>query len=179
MKLAVDAGVDFESPEPDLKDEIAYLEEKGFERDAVFAFYVFRQLNQYTREKPQQDSTKAQKSISQYLETLFYELQSATKWEGFEYSVEHVQRVGRTFWKHELDFIDPKVPIQYVDPIPWPDSLDSYTKINEVAAVSSMFRDRYIVGRVAENLKEHKKIFIVYGSAHAVVEEPALREIMR
>jgi hypothetical protein len=179
LKLAIDAGVDFESPEPDMKDEIAYLEEKSFERDAVFAFYVFRQLHQYTREKPQQDSTEAQKSISQYLESLFRELQSVTQWEGFEYSIEHAQRVGRTFWKHELDLMDPKVPIQYVDPVPWPDSADSYTKINEVAAASSVFRDRYIVGRVSEHLKKNKRIFVVYGSAHAVVEEPALREIMK
>jgi hypothetical protein len=179
LKLAIDAGVDFESPEPDMKDEVAYLEEKGFERDVVFAFYVFRQLHQYTREKPQQDSTQSQKSISQYLEPLFRELQSVTRWEGFDYSIDHVQVVGRTFWKHELDLVDPKVPIQFVDPIPWPEAPAEYTKVNEVAATSSMFRDRHIVGRVAENLKDRKKIFVVYGSAHAVVEEPALREIMR
>lgn len=179
LKLAIDVGVNFESPEPDMRDEIAYLEEKGFERDAIFAFYVFRQLQQYTREKPSQDSSKAQKSVSQDIEPLFRELRSATKWDGFDYSIEHAQILGRKFWKHELDLINPNVPIQFVDPIPWPDTPDQYTKVNEVAAISSMFRDRHIVGRVAEHLKDHKKIFVVYGSAHAVVEEPALRELMK
>ena len=42
LKLAVDAGIDFESPEPDFKEELASLQTQGFEPESIFAYYVDR-----------------------------------------------------------------------------------------------------------------------------------------
>jgi len=39
----------------------------------------------------------------------------------------------------------------------------------------SLFRDRKIVGDIAEAFKTHKRVFVVYGSSHAVMQEPALK----
>jgi hypothetical protein len=50
-----------------------------------------------------------------------------------------------------------------------------YGRTNEVSAESGRIRDEHIIERLAEGLKNHNKLFVVYGREHAVVDEPALR----
>ena len=63
-----------------------------------------------------------------------------------------------------------------IDPIPWEGK--EYSAVNKISAHSGRFRDRYIFESISEGLKTHNSLFIVFGSAHAVCHEPALRALM-
>ena len=76
-----------------------------------------------------------------------------------------------------LDLSDRDFYRQSVDPMPWPDAPKLPTKA--VAAASTQFRDQYALIRIQEALIRHNRLFVLYGSGHAVSLEPALRKLMR
>ncbi|MBI4647166.1 MAG: hypothetical protein HY738_11400 [Bacteroidia bacterium] len=55
----------------------------------------------------------------------------------------------------------------------------SKTLLNEICRESTYFRDRHIVSIIEETLKTKNKIFVVMGGSHLVIEEPALRYLMK
>lgn len=51
------------------------------------------------------------------------------------------------------------------------------TIINKACRQASMLRDQYIVACIDKLMQEGKNIFIAYGCTHAVMQEPAIRDI--
>ena len=166
IKLAVDAGADFESPEPDFSAEIAHLLGKGFSKKEIFQFNMYRVIDQYQRQYEDGDIEGCKK----YLEAYFHDFRRHSGWEQAELDSLENDVIA------ELDIDDKQKYNSQVDPIPW-DGVPQ-TVINEVSRSSSDFRDRHIFSRIAEGLKTYNKIFVVYGSAHAVKQEPALRALL-
>jgi len=166
LKLGIDAGKDFESPEPDFQKEIVYLLEKGFSKKDIFFFYTYRDIDQYQRQHKERKLEECKK----YIESEFKIFRRDSGWDGAELDLLEKEIVA------ELDVNNTDKYHLQVDPIPWEGS--SQTILNEVSRNSSNFRDEYIFERIAEGLKKHNKIFVVYGSAHAVKQEPALRALI-
>ena len=50
---------------------------------------------------------------------------------------------------------------------------------NEVATESNHFRDQYHVKLLEEAVRSSKRVFAIVGSAHAVMQEPTLRSVLR
>ncbi len=166
LKLGVDVGADFESPEPELSQEINRLRDKGFSRQDIFSFYMYRDIDQYQR----QHKVWTVPGCKKYLEPYIKNFHRASGW-----SAEEMAILGHRIFS-ELKISDNAFYHTRVNPIPWDG--EPQTATNEISRVSSSFRDRYIFERIAEGLKTHDRLFVVYGSAHAVKQEPALRALM-
>lgn len=165
LKLAVDAGTDFESPEPDFSKEIEYLLHQGFSKQDIFNFYVYRQIEQYQRENKERSLEDCKKYLRPYLD----ELNRESGWDEQE-----LNNLEQDIFL-DVDLESEKYR-QQVDPIPWEGK--SQTNLNEISRQSSNFRDRHMVERIATGLKEHNRLFAVYGSAHAIKQEPAVRALL-
>lgn len=165
LKLAVDAGIPFESPEPRHRIEIEHLVRSGFSRIDVFNFYMYRIIAQYQREHDVRTPEECKKYLMPFLR--WFETES--QWPSEELEVFERALLG------SLDTNDESYAT-LVDPMPWMERPRHVT--NEVAAASSQFRNEFALERVAAGLKEHNRLFAVYGSGHAVELEPALRVIV-
>ncbi len=165
LKLAIDAGIDFESPEPNFSEEINFLLEKGFSKKDIFYFYLYRDIDQYQRQNKNRNLDECKK----YLEPYINRFRIDSGWESTEIDL-YVEEIFS-----ELD-IDSEEYNRQVDPIPWEGK--TQTAINEISRNSSNFRDKYIFERIKEGLKTHNRLFVVYGSAHAVKQEAALRVLI-
>lgn len=163
--VALGEDVDFESPEPKLSDELNYLEDLGFEREDIFKYYYYRDIDQYFRTHIQ----RTHESLVEYLAPYIEHFKTDSGWDEMECA-------------RYLDNMDANINLtenryaSLVDPIPWPDK--NWTLTNDIASKSSRFRDEYILERITKALERQDRIFVVYGSGHAVVLEPALRALM-
>lgn len=166
LRLAAESGADFESPEPLLREEIGDLLEQGFSREDIFRFYMYRGVDQYQREY----DFRSLDACIEYLQSHVQRFEEDSGWERAEIA-DFFERVIR-----DLDVGDMKKYHEQVDPIPWEHG--SQTVVNLISRRSSYFRDRKIFQRIAEGLENGARVLAVYGSAHAVKQEPALRAYM-
>ncbi|OGZ58312.1 MAG: hypothetical protein A3B96_01800 [Candidatus Spechtbacteria bacterium RIFCSPHIGHO2_02_FULL_43_15b] len=170
LKLGVDKGIDWSSPEPTDEDLYKNLLAKGFSKDQIFAWDVFLILPQYHRQTNKQ-------GFKQYIQPFLESFKQATYWEGFDYSYERVMQLGEQIFGEAVDVENDPNALDRIDPIPWDEKKEKQTILNRIGEASSLFRDRKIVSDIAETIKTHKRIFIVYGASHAVMQEPALRKL--
>jgi hypothetical protein len=166
--LAISDSIEVESPEPDRAEEVATMEKRGFSREEIFSYYCGRVFAQYLR---RQDKPILEEYMTPYLRSF----QDDAGWKGFDFSLPALLKTCEKFSGHALD-PDSLDISELTDPIkregqPW-------GRLNEVAAASNRFRDEHIIGRIEQSLKGHSRIFIVFGSSHAVIQEPAIRKIM-
>lgn len=165
LKLAVDAGIPFESPEPRHRTEIEHLVRSGFSRIDVFNFYMYRVIAQYQR----QHEVRSPEDCTKYLMPFLKWFETESQWPAEELEVFERALLG------SLDTNDESYTT-LVDPMPWMERPRHVT--NEIAASSSQFRNEFALERIAAGLKEHNRLFAVYGSGHAVELEPALRAVV-
>lgn len=163
LKLAIDAGIDFESPELTRADEIRQLEASGFSRDDIFNFYFARSVDGYQRQAKELSREACLEYISRSLDNV----RTASNWPKEEFDALE-QKAIDGLQVQDLDTYKASV-----DPIPWEGKPQVIT--NDISRRLSQLRDEYGVERIAEGLKHYDRIFVVYGSAHAVRLEPALR----
>lgn len=64
-------------------------------------------------------------------------------------------------------------------PKTWFDPVQGGTFLNEIARVSSEYRDMYIVRLLVQHVREGQRVFAVIGGSHVVMQEPALRSQFR
>ncbi|MCR4280601.1 MAG: hypothetical protein NUV82_04235 [Candidatus Komeilibacteria bacterium] len=170
LKLGLEKGIEWRSPEPTDEELYNFLLTQGFSKDQIFAWDVFQILPQYQRQVNKL-------SFKEYIAGFIDRFQQATGWEGFDYSYEHAIRLGEQILGQSIDVEDEPTAQDFIDPIPWEEKKDKQTVLNRIGEASSLFRDRQIVSEIADALTTHKRIFIVYGASHAVMQEPALRKL--
>lgn len=169
FKLAADAGIGVESPEPDFTEEVENQLSLGFSKEEIFAYYVYRQANSYQRipEKP---------PIEEYLGSYIERFQKDTDWKDFDYSFEHLQQIGKEIWGDRGDIT--KEDAWRTDPVPYKNKKSAlWNNVNRICQQSTYFRDKFMVHRIEEVMKKHDRLFIVFGSSYAFMQEPALREL--
>jgi hypothetical protein len=167
LKLSIDAGTDFESPEPDSSQEISYLIENGFSKKDIFFYYIYRVIDQYQRQNKERSTDECQ----EYLKPYFESFREDSGWD-----ISELHNLEQEILA-ELDINDEERYHAQVDPIPWEGN--PQTILNEVSRNSSEFRDRHIFERLAEGLRKYDRLFVVYGASHAVKQEPALRALLQ
>ncbi len=169
LSLALQNNVDVYSPEPALRDEISDLLQKGFSQEEIFAFYFAGQVPHY-----QQMKTKPE--FGEHIKQFLNEFKSATSWESFEFTTENFSRLSERLWgvKFNPDTTDYE---DMIDPIPWKEKKDVQGVSNAISRESSYFRDTYMVQEIQKLMKTHKKMFVVFGASHAVMQEPAIRKL--
>lgn len=171
LKLAIEAGIEFYSPEPKTSEEIKNLLEKGFTREEIFADYVYRQVYQYYR-----DRENIGMSIEEYLQSGIIEtIKENTDWEDFDYSVENLERVGGEIWGDKGSIFESEYAHERTNPTPSDSSFKS--RITLVSQESSYYRDIYMVKKIKEALTLHNKPFVIFGASHAYMQRPALEKM--
>lgn len=171
LNLAIQAGIACESPEPKDSEMYQALLEQGFSRENIFAQQVLLILPQYHRQIERG-------GFREYARPHIDNFKKSTDWNDFDYSYENAIRICEGVLGKKINVETESQPIEYVDPIPWNDRKDTQTIFNEISRATTIFRDRFMVARVAELVRTYKKIFVVFGGSHAVMQEPALRELM-
>ncbi len=169
LKLAVEKGIEWESPEPSDEDLHNNLLGKGFSKDQIFAQDVFLMLPQYNRQMKREGF---EKYVSRYIERF----KRTTNWEGFDYSYERAIKLGEQICGESIDVENDDSAPDRVDPIPWEEMKGKQTILNRVSEASSLFRDKKIVSDILEALKTHNRVFVVYGASHASMQEPAFKK---
>lgn len=173
-KLAADRGIPVESPEPEFSDEVRYLVDQGFSKDHVFAYYFHKVIPHYIDSHSNEE--RSAESFREFMEPILEGFKESTNWDGFDYSYEHAVDIGRAIWNEDLDVIN--FNERKVDPVLRKKFEGEHTTVNDIAAESSLFRDMHIANKIDEALQKHDRVLVVYGSAHAVMQEPALRKVV-
>jgi len=171
LKLGVEKGIDWESPEPTDEDLYNDLLTKGFSKDEIFASDIFLILPQYNRQMKKEGFEK-------YVSGFIDRFKRTTNWEGFDYSYERAIKLGEQILGRPVDVEKESESdaLDFIDPIPWDEKKDKQTILNRIGEQSSLFRDKKIVRDILEAFKTHKRVFVVYGASHAFMQEPAFKK---
>jgi hypothetical protein len=165
LKLAIDSGVEFESPEPNFSLEIQMLLDKGYTKKDIFTFYAYRDIYQYQRDH----KDRHMEALREFLAPILQKLRVSSK-----ASQEEITSFTNELFS-DIDLNSDKYAKES-DPIPWPEHPQVVT--NDISRASNDFRDRHIVERIAEALKNYDRVFVIYGATHAVKQEPAIRALL-
>lgn len=165
LKLATEAGIEFESLEPELCDEVKLLLEKGFDKNDIFATYVYRGMSGYVQ--PAGGDT-----FEKYLDRWINYFKTATNWDEFDYSRNNLERTGKNIWGDNVKLSD--LVQDRFDPV----FSKNKTVSNKIIEQSSIFRDKFIVKKITEAIDKYTRILVVYGASHAVMQESAIRSSM-
>ena len=172
LKLGLEKGIEWRSPEPEDADLYRHLLKQGFSKDEIFARAVLLVLPQYNRQIDKQE-------FKEYSEPFIEQFKNETNWEGFDYSFERAINISEQIVGKPINFSDEEEASDYIDPTPWSEKKEKQTVLNHIGEASSAFRDKNIVKEIAEVQKKYKRLFIVYGASHAVMQEPALKELFK
>ena len=172
-KIAQEQGAEVDSPEPAPKEEIEDLQKRGFSRNAIFAFFTYRQIPEFQRRANESDMN----SFKEYIKPTLEEFKKATQWADFDYSFERALYVGKKIWGDDMNPADESWEFR-LDPVSRASQTEHETVVNEIARESNVFRDTHILEKVKETLQGRDRIFIVYGATHAVMQRPAIREML-
>ena len=128
LKLAVESGIDVESPEPKFEREIEYLIEQGYGKEEIFAYYMYRQVEQYHRNNEEYP-------IAEYLAPYLREFHEKSNWVDFDYSLEHLSHVGERIWGEKGRMLLRNS--SRTDPTPRESNKKSWTVVNSIAQHTS------------------------------------------
>jgi hypothetical protein len=79
----------------------------------------------------------------------------------------------RTLAGQLLPEFDPRaVPKQWFDPT------NTDTPLNSISRASSDYRNCYMVPMLAAAARHGKRVFVVVGGSHVIMQEPALRSLL-
>jgi hypothetical protein len=155
--LAARAGIGTASMDIPLAEEAGLLRRK-VGQGAALVFLVVRQLASFNRKTARMDYGAY---FREFFDTIAPELHLAgIDWPLIE--AEHVRLLGR-----------PLVPMHVtgLETNPMCDDLPT----QRIARWSNRRRDEYMLRRLLEALREHRRVFAIVGVTHAVMLEPALR----
>jgi hypothetical protein len=163
--LARRDSVPARSLDPKRGDEVRAMLDEGWSGEELMVLYTLRNVVQSNR---QRQTVEYREVLPRYLESLVDRLglEGPTTFRGFEAAIEELLP--------ELDDWTPTPP-SYL--YPGPQEPGYFT--NRLSTASNEFRDRYHVRSILDAVQDGERAFVVAGSAHAVMQEPALRARIR
>ncbi len=144
--------------EPNFSEELYHLLDI-FDEEYVLVYYFVREMSLY---QIKHDRLELESYISNFLEDLNYFLPLKKKEPDYIY-----QLYQKTFHK--------QFQINQITGDLW-DPIQEKTIINAVSKQNEIFRNQKMVENIIEAFNDYHKVFVVAGSAHAVIQEPALRQ---
>ncbi|MBI3458700.1 hypothetical protein HY061_00330 [Candidatus Azambacteria bacterium] len=166
--LAHRKNIPVKSPEP--SDEYVYQElTKQFSREYIYYFRTVQRICQWHR-----IPDESKKDLKTYLEQGFLKRdQKESRWLDFDFSLEHIKIIHKNLFNKDFDENDK----EFFWEISRPDR--EIGILNKIARVQGLIRDIYIVEQIKKYWDEGKNLFIVFGQGHAVIQEPALRVLLK
>lgn len=163
--LAQRDGVPVRTLDPSRKAEIDHLMQKGWTGEQLMLFYTLRQVAQ---SQDQEVSVELTEVVPKYLTSLAerFPLQGPTTLAQFEAAVaRHLPDVQNwTALSRSYFYPGPQDPSYFT---------------NKISTDSNQFRDQHHADLLIEAVRSGKRVFAIAGSAHAVMQEPALRGTLR
>lgn len=165
---ARDANIPIACPEPNVLELLEKVKEQ-FSIDEL-AYYLFAVAwKSWFRLVEPRDGIH---SFVNYISRAFDVLRNRPGWEGYDWSMENMRSIHKKLFG--VDF-DENIPhkVDITNP-----NIDD-TVINKVARAESDIRDAHITSEIERYWKEGKSILIVFGAGHLIIQEPALRELLK
>jgi hypothetical protein len=161
--LAHTAGIPAYCPEPDATKERESLLKK-FSKEEIQYYYFARVAHAWHRRNPKPD-------FEEYIGHYLKQDEADSKWEDFDFSMGNMKMIHKTLFGVDFEN-DEKFSFQNINPA------TENSVINKVARACSTYRNVHIVSEILKFWKEGKSVFVVFGGAHAILQEPALRELL-
>lgn len=139
---------------------------KNFSQEEVFYFCMLRKLMSWQRGSEPKDFDEFLKINTKYYHDVL-------DWEGFNFSFEVIQKVHRDIFGKDFDLSDKDFISKISNPT------YNISRINEIARRSSDVRNLAILDHIEKYWREGYNIFVVYGASHAVMQEPAIKSLVR
>lgn len=158
--LANDAKIPNTSPEPDRAKEIDYLHKRGHSYEKIFTYYFARQMLQWVNydHKTQPDWKAYADRLSLY--------KSVHDFGGLELNLDSMLGMYRQVSGKDFSIEDKQTLYDLSDP-----------GQNAISSASGLYRDYELFSAIKTRWNDGCDVFIVYGSGHAIVLEPALEKL--
>lgn len=163
--LAHQAQISIESPEPNSHDERQELV-KQFSKEEVQYYYFARTVHQWL------NIPDSRPDYKEYMSRFLVRDEKDSRWAGFDFSFENMERIHKTIFGTDFNYQDRDFFYSIINPT------KDTSIINTVAGACSLYRNIYIVARIEELWKGGKNIFVVFGFAHLILQERALRKLL-
>ncbi len=157
--LAAKESIKSLSPEPDEQYEIEELLKKFNLEEVMYSRFV-RLVSQWHRMGKKPNFEKYLEGYLQYYRNKFGKI--------FDFSLENFIKLHNKLHEHPFDLDNYECFFH-----------DENPGINPVSTLSSEIRNVHIVSEIIKLWDEGKNIFIVFGSGHAIVQEPALKHLIK
>lgn len=151
--------------------EVVYPDaDKQMEVDGLLKQFSAEKIVDYwfTAGMSQRHMVKDKENYLEFLENHLREIFRGTAIEDHDFEINNLIKVFENLHGRKFD-IDDAEGFKYL-------SNPSYS---EVARASKEFRDIRIVSLAKKHRDEGKSLFVVYGSGHAITQEPALKELLK
>lgn len=163
--LARNNKIVLKSPEPSLKYEVSELL-KDYSKEEIEYYYFVRVIHQWhTIPNPRPEFNK-------YISSFLKKDQKVLGWKNFNFTISNLEKIHKKFFKKLPDYTNEKFFNDLMNPY-------KNTKVNRIASSSGRIRDIYILKEIQKQWKVGNNLFIVYGSNHAIMQKPALEEMIK
>jgi hypothetical protein len=150
---------------PDISDEELIRQQPKTSKEEILLYWFLSYVGNYQRQAdPKPDF---EKSVRRWCENQ----QQRKIWEGMEISLSVLKELYAKVLGREFD--ENEDPNDLVNPN------KTETPVNRVARTQSDLRDANIVSEIERYWNEGKSIFVAFGSGHLIIEEPALKELLK
>ncbi len=163
IRVAVENDIPWFCPEPNPRKQFEFLFEKGFTKDEIQAWALFRNIPVYNKRR-------SERTFDEFAETAINGFLDKSGWK-LEASIDQIIKIGIEMIGEELDVKNDINIHKYINP-------GSKNKMQKLSSLSWRFRDEIILENIANKLNEYDRLFVVYGSSHEVVQEPALKYLL-
>jgi hypothetical protein len=163
--LASQHNVDIYCPEPSKSYETSELL-KQFQQEEVAYYYFARSMSGWGR------MTEPKPKFEDYITRNLKRNKSEVGWTDFDFSIENMKNIHKNIFEKEFDKNDSDFFKSIVSPI------KSETIINKIAKSCSNLRNEYILKEIEKCWNMGNSIYIHYGAGHAVMQEPAIRDLV-
>lgn len=158
--LAKQTGIPSTSGEPSIISEIEHLKQK-YSLEEIVTYYFGRQMLQWLTQ-----DFEANPDWRKYATNTLEKYDSLDCWEGKNITLDNALAWFSTTTGKDFDSQDRQTLYSLSDP-----------SQSEVSSASGMFRDAYLFQQIQEKWQTGYDVFVIYGSGHAIVLEPALKDL--
>ncbi len=165
---ALKEHVVWQPAEPNDDALFSYLTTLGFSRLDIVAWYLLRLLPQYI-------ASNEMMPFAEYIEPFLADIEAATKWQDVSYDPDMLLEHARNTLGCDITLHNYQRAYRYTDPLALTQRDNDFTVYNTLSATADVLRDRTMVTKALTAVASGKRVLLVCGVAHAVMQEPAYR----
>lgn len=171
IKIAYEKGIEVDSPDP--TDEVIanFALKIGATKEEIFLANCCQMILQWIRIE------NGKPSLFQYLNDYISDIKESFKWDDFEFSFENFKNIHEKLLKKAINESDYDFYYKITAPIVFDGDWKNQSIVSKTTAIFSKARNQIIVTEIEKLRSKYKRIFVIMGSGHAVMQEPALRQI--